>query len=237
MPVPPHVDSDDCDGTPGLCWCCEPDKERRAEISSGRYDEYDPYDGDDEDREDHEDDDRWILGLVNAYPGGMGEEPAFDLSDELPPGFQAHSIQALTLLTEVARRRLDTEGWENFGPWGLDWVSCEGVVTGLRGEGEDVDCSGDASDREPVALRRLASITNDDAGPTLQVVETGMGIRRTPYRERVSGCPGESPDTDTLDELRDFLARATERLGEAGYETDGEWTVNWSRCHVQLDDN
>ncbi|MER5401419.1 hypothetical protein [Streptomyces sp. NPDC002599] len=223
-----EVDSGCCDGMPGLCWNCEPDKERYAKVGRGRYDTYD----------EEQEDDLWVVKLVNAYPGGMLEEPCFDLSDDLPPDFHAHSIQALTLLTEAARRRLDAERWDTFGPWRLNWVSCEGSVTRLRREGEDFDSLGDASDGEPVAVRHRASIVSGDSDTTLQILETGMGIRRIAYHEPVSGSRGESPgtDTDTLDGLRGLLAQANKQLSEAGYEMDGEWTVAWSRCRVELDD-
>ncbi|WP_176985510.1 MULTISPECIES: hypothetical protein [unclassified Streptomyces] len=41
-------------------------------------------------------------------------------------------------------------------------------------------------------------------------------------------------DTGSLEGLRGVLERATEQVRVAGYEVDGEWTVNWSRCYVLL---
>ncbi|MGY5008971.1 hypothetical protein ACWCY6_12930 [Streptomyces sp. 900105755] len=214
-----------CSGMP-LCWHCEPDQERYAKVDNGQYQQ---------DDEDGEGDDQLAVELVNAYRM-MAEDPSFDLSGELPPDFRAYSIRALTLLTEVAQRRLDTERWDTAGPWHVDWFSCESDVTDPAGEDEDFGLSDDDPEGEPDAISWCASIVNDDGAPTLQIVGTRRGEQHVTHYAPVSGPPGDSPDSGTLDGLRDVLTRATEQLGEAGYEMDGEWTVAWSRCHVQLDD-
>ncbi|MGW2821667.1 hypothetical protein ACWC24_11760 [Streptomyces sp. NPDC001443] len=238
-----ETDEDDeealvCSGTP-LCWHCEPDRKRYAKVDNGRHRQDDGDEGDDEDGEDQEGDGgdgRLVLELVKAYRM-MFEDPSFDLSGELPPDFRAYSLRTLTLLTEAARRKLDAERWDTVGPWHLVWSSCETDVTNPAWEGEDFNPSGDDPDEESDAIHCHASITNDDDAPVLQIVGTRWGEQHIMHYAPVYRPGDEFPDVDTLDGLRDVLTRATERLGEAGYEMSDEWSVDWSRCHIQLDDN
>jgi hypothetical protein len=225
------TDTCTCNGMPGLCLSCEPPKPRYATLDRRHY-----LTDHEEDEDDDEDVDPRVLKLVNAYAGGMAEDPAFDLSGELPPDFNPYEIQELTLLAEVAQRKLDAERWDTDGPWHLVWFSCETDVTNPAWEGEDFNPSGDYLDEESDAIHCHASITNDDAAPNLRIIGTRWGEQHVMYDEPVFLPGGESPDISTVAGLRDFLQRATEQVAEAGYEMDGEWTVAWSRCHVQLAD-
>ncbi|MGW7254012.1 hypothetical protein [Streptomyces sp. NPDC054834] len=209
-----ETDAGTCDGMPGLCWNCEPDVERYAKVDSHR------------DHENGDDPCPCALELVNAYAGGMAQDPSFGLSGELPPDFRADSIRGLTVLAEVAQRKLDTERWDTDGPWRVTWFRCESDVTNPVYEGEE----------ESGVIHYCASIESDDDVPTVQVMGTRWGEQHIFYHEPLSEPGGELPDTGTLEGLRHLLERATEQVGEAGYKVDGEWTVGWSRCHVLLAD-
>ncbi|MGY4982428.1 hypothetical protein ACWCYL_35705 [Streptomyces sp. 900105755] len=227
------VDTCTCDGMPGLCLSCEPPEPRYAKLDRRHYRDEEDEDYEDDDEVDQDVDPR-VLKLVNAYAGGMVEDPAFDLSGELPPDFNPYKIPALTLLTEVAQRKLDTERWDTDGPWHLVWSSCETDVTNPAWEGEDFSPSDDDLDEESDAIHCHASIANDDDAPNLQIIGTRCGEQHVMYDEPVSRPGDESLDIGTVEGLRDFLQRATDRVGEAGYEMDGEWSVDWWRCHVRL---
>ncbi|MFI2643146.1 hypothetical protein [Streptomyces sp. NPDC018610] len=219
------TDTGGCDGMPGLCWDCEGDVERYAEIVHNRRPEGD--------------DDPYVLRFVNTYPGGMGEDPSYGLGGELPPDLRPNSIDGLTVLTEAAQRKLDTERWDVGGPWRLDGFSCEGDIAdpdGADEEDEEPDSGDDEPDRESDTIRYYAEIDDDDDVPALQITGARWGELHIFYREPVT-VPGDEPlDTGTVDGLRTLLRRATEQVGEAGYRMDGGWTLHWSRCYVLLAD-
>ncbi|MEU2555282.1 hypothetical protein ABZ589_26990 [Streptomyces sp. NPDC013313] len=210
-----------CDGMPGLCWHCEDDKERYAKIDYSRGPE-------------DEDDDPYVLQFVNTYPGGMGEDPSYGLGGELPPDLRTNSIEGLTVLTEAAQRKLDTERWEVEGPWRLDGFSCESDLVDPDGEDEEPDVSDDEPGWESDAIRYYAEIDDEDDVPVLQITGARWGELHIFYREPVSVPGDEPPDTGTVDGLRTVLRRATEQVGEAGHRMDGGWTLHWSRCYVLL---
>ncbi|MEU0603495.1 hypothetical protein ABZ484_35525 [Streptomyces sp. NPDC006393] len=207
-------------GMPGLCWGEIP--KRYAKMDS---------------RQGHEDRDAEgrVLRLVHAYPGGVAQDPHWDLSDELPPDFDGRSLRGLTVLVEAARRKLDTETWDTYGPWRLSWSSCESDVTDPQCEGEDCDSSDDDLDHgESDAIRYLASIDNEGDVPALQITGARWGEWHVFYSGPVSVPGGEPLDTASVEGLRTFLERATEQVSEAGYEMEGEWTLDWSHCYVRL---
>lgn len=228
-----ETDTGTCDGMPGLCWHCEPKPRRYATVGHVRFHE-DDEDDEDELREDGGE--SRTLKLVNAYVGGMAEDPSFDLGDELPPDFRTSSIQDLTRLIEVAQRKLDMEGWDTDGPWRVIWFSCESDVSNPAWEGEDFVASDDDTDLESDGIRCRAEIVNDDGAATLQIIATRWGELHVMHYEPVFRPDEEFPDTGTLDGLRTVLERATEQVREAGYEMNGGWTGDWSRCYVLLAD-
>lgn len=199
---------DCCSGMPGLC--------RHDEVRTRPYAEVDSHQG-------HEDCDGegCVLRLVNAYRG-VFRDPHWDLSGELPPDFDGRSLRGLTALVEAAREKLDRERWDTSGPWRLSWSSCRSDLTG--------------SDGEPDAVRCFASIDDEDGVPTLRITGARRGERHVFHDEPVSVSGGESPDAGTVEGLRTLLERATEQVAEAGYGMAGEWTLGWSRCHVELAD-
>ncbi|WP_329186468.1 hypothetical protein [Streptomyces sp. NBC_01428] len=227
------TDTCTCDGMPGLCLGCESPEQPYAKLDR-RHCLTDDEAGDEDD--DDEDSDPRVLKLVNAYAGGMGEDPSFDLSRELPPDFDPHTIERLTFLTEVAQRRLDAERWDTDGSWNLVWFSCESAVTDPAREGEDFGPSGEGLDEETGVIHRQVSITNDDGAPTLRITGMRGGERHVMHHTPVFRPCEEIPDVSTLEGLRGCLRRATEQVAEAGYEMNGEWSVDWWRCHVRLAD-
>jgi hypothetical protein len=216
-----ETDAGTCCCVPGLCWCGEADKERYAKVVN---------------RGDHEDDDGWVLELVDAFAGGMAQDPSYDLSGELPPDFYKCSLRGLTILTAVARTKLDTERWATDGPWRLWWSSCDNDVTNPSDETGDTDSSGGDPYGESDEISYHVSIQNDDDAHTVKVIGTRWGDQHVMYSAPVSEPGGESKDTGTLEGLQSLLERATEQVREAGYAVDGDWTVDWSRCYVLLAD-
>ncbi|MFE7835919.1 hypothetical protein ACFU53_07630 [Streptomyces sp. NPDC057474] len=212
------------EGMPGLCWHCEADQERYAKVDERRA---------------HAgvDDDGYVLELVAAYAGGIGEDPSYALSGEFPPDFHAWSLRSLTVLTEVAQLKLNAESWNAAGSWHLVWHFCENDATNPLDETEDIDCSYDDLDGESSEFRCHVSVENNGDAPTVQVVGTRAGSQHVMYRAHVLEPDGESQDPGTLEGLRSLLERATEQVHrEAGYKVEGEWTVDWSRCHILLAD-
>ena len=147
-----------------------------------------------------------VLRVVDAYAGGMGPDPSWELSDELPPDFQARTLEGLTVLVETARRKLEAERWDANAPWQVLWTSCTSDVTGLP------------------------------TGGRVSVRDDGTVRVRSGKRGRVVYETSVSQDADSLEGLHSLLGRVTELVREAGYGTDGDWTVDWSRCQVGLDD-
>ncbi|MGW1063172.1 hypothetical protein ACWD4F_01430 [Streptomyces aureus] len=232
-----HGEADDtdtctCDGMPGLCLSCEPPEPRYAKLDR-RHCLMDEEGGEGEGDEDI---DPRVLRLVNACAGGMAEDPSFDLSRELLPDFDPHTVEELTSLTEVAQRKLDAERWDTDGSWNLVWFSCESDVTDPAREGEDFGPSDGGPDEETDAIRCQASIVNDDGAPSLRITGTRRGEQHVMHYAPVFRPRDEIPDVSTLEGLRDCLRRATEQLTEAGYEMACEWSVDWWRCHVRLAD-
>lgn len=227
-------------GMPGLCSDCEGGNERYATVSGRRAHADVDDDGfglEDGGGDVPEEDNGYVLELVDACAGGMGEGLAHDLSGGLRQGFRASSLQGLTVLTEVAQMKLDMERWDTAGPWRLSWSFCEGDITDPLDDTEDIDSSGDDLDGGSGDVRYSASVENDGDAHIVQVVGTRWGDQHVFYREPVPEPDGESQDTETLEGLRSLLERATRQVhDEAGYEVNGEWTVNWSRCHVLLAD-
>ncbi|MER6470304.1 hypothetical protein [Streptomyces collinus] len=207
------AEAHDCfSGMPGLCWHNEVRQQPYAKVDSHQF---------------HEDCDEegCVLQLVNAYRG-VFRNLHWDLSGELPPVFDGRSLRGLTALVEAAREKLETERWDTSGPWRLTWHFCRSDVTGPESGGDDSDSS---------ASRYSASVDNESGVPTLRISGAPGGRRHVLYDEPVF-VPGDEPlDARTVDGLRAYLERATEQVGEAGYEMDGEWTLAWSRCYVALD--
>ncbi|GAB2778584.1 hypothetical protein GCM10027073_08960 [Streptomyces chlorus] len=219
-----ETDACTCEGMPGLGWTCEIGEERYAKVDNRRVEA----DVDD-------DDEVCVLDIVNAYAGGMGADPSYDLSGELPPDFHPWSLRDLTLLTEVARRKLDTERWDTNGSWRLRWLMCDNDVTNPLDEVEDIDPSGDDLDGESGEIRYHISVENDGDAHTVQVVGTRGGEQHVLYHEPVPEPGGGARDTGTLEGLRSLLERVAEQVyRDAGYKVEGEWMVDWLRCHVLL---
>ncbi|GAA3051058.1 hypothetical protein [Streptomyces glomeratus] len=216
-----ETDTATCCCMPGLCWCCEADKEGYAKV-----DNLGEWEGGDDD---------CFLELVDAFPGGMAQDPSYDLGGELPPDFDRRSLRGLAVLTEVAQRKLDTERWDTAGPWRLWWSSCVCDVTAPLIETPDADSAGNDADGESGEISYCVSVENDGDAHTVQVFGTCWGDQRVMYRGPVSEPSGVFEDTGSLEGLRSVLERATEQVRETGYEVAGEWTVNWSRCYVLLD--
>ncbi|MEU6096205.1 hypothetical protein [Streptomyces sp. NPDC047079] len=210
-----------CCCVPGLCWCSEADKERYAKV-------------DNPEEWEHGDDD-CLLELVDAFPGGMAQDPSFDLSGELPPDFDRRSLRGLALLAEVAQRTLDAERWDTVGPWRLWWSSCVCDAAASPNETPDADSSGNDANGESGEISYYVSVENDGDTHTVELVGTRWGDEHVMYRGPVSEPSGMFEDAGSLDALRSVLERVTEQVREAGYEMGGEWTVNWSRCYVLLD--
>ncbi|MDI9831729.1 hypothetical protein [Streptomyces sp. KAU_LT] len=177
-----------CSGMPGMCSGDEGDRQPHVRVERPRRQE------------------GWVLRAVDAYAGGMGADPSWDLGDDLPPGFHARTLRELTVLVETAGRKLEAEQWYAYGPWQVLWTSCTSPVAGAPAGGH-------------VSVR-------DDG--TVQV--------RLGKRGRVVHEASVPQDAASLEGLHSLLRRVTEVVGEAGYGTDGEWTVDWSRCQVDLDD-
>ncbi|MGW2765701.1 hypothetical protein [Streptomyces sp. NPDC001275] len=209
---------------PGLCWNCEADKERYAKVDNF------------EDCEDDDGDDGCVLELVDEFAGGMVQDPSYDLSDELPPDFCRRSLRGLAVLTEVAQRKLDAERWATDGPWRLWWSYCVCDVTGPPNETTDTDSPGGGPDEGSGEISYYVSVQKDGDAHTVEVVETRGEDQHVMYQAPVPEPGGESQDIGSPEELRSLLERATEQVREAGYEVDGEWTVDWSRCYVLLAD-
>ncbi|MEU6086702.1 hypothetical protein ABZ865_07810 [Streptomyces sp. NPDC047085] len=216
-----ETDTDACCCMPGLCWCCEADKERYAKVDNPE--EAEGGGG------------NCLLELVDAFPGGMAQDPSYDLRGEHPPDFDRRSLLGLALLTEVAQRKLDTERWDTAGPWRLWWSSCVCDVTASLNETRDADPSGDDADGDSGEVSYYVSVEYGGDTHTVQVVGTRWGDQHVMYRGPLSEPSGMFEDTGTLEGLRSVLERATEQVREIGYEVDGEWNVNWSRCYVLLD--
>ncbi|MFI1563964.1 hypothetical protein ACH4ZX_13055 [Streptomyces sp. NPDC020490] len=118
----------------------------------------------------------------------------------------------------------------------MTWTSCESDVTGPEDAGDDSDSSDDGPDGESDAIHYFASIDNEDDIPTLRITGARWGEWHVFHDQPVSGPGGEPLDTSTVDGLRTLLERAGEQVRDAGYQTDGDWTLRWSRCHVLLAD-
>ncbi|WP_326786003.1 hypothetical protein [Streptomyces sp. NBC_00151] len=208
---------------PGLCRDCGADKERYAKV-----------DGPEDDA-----DDGCVLQLVDEYAGGMVEEPSYDLSGELPPDFQGCSLPGLTVLTEVAQRKLDMEGRTTEGPWRLWWQYCDSEVVGPQDETEDGDSSGDDLDETSAETCSYVLVHQDDDGHTVEVVRMRGEDEHVMYQATVPELgQASSQDTETLEGLEGLLERVARQVHDAvGCEVQGEWTVNWSRCHVRLSDS
>ncbi|MEV7686424.1 hypothetical protein [Streptomyces bungoensis] len=215
-------DHDCLSGMPGLCLHDEVRKQPYAKVDSHQR---------------HEDCDGegCVLQLVNAYRG-VFRDPHWDLSGDLPPDFDGRSLRGLTALVGTARQKLAKERWDTSGPWRLTWSSCESDLTGPDGGGEEPGSCDDDPDGESDAIRYFASIDDEDDAPALRITGTRRGEWHVFYNEPVAVPGGETPDAGTVDGLRTVLERATEQVGEAGYGTDGEWTLGWSRCYVELAD-
>ncbi|MFD5520403.1 hypothetical protein [Streptomyces sp. NPDC127066] len=223
-----ETDAEACHCSPGLCWCDEADKERYAKLEIREACE------NCENGEDCESDDGRVLKLVDAYPGGMAPDPSYDLSGGLPPDVEIRSLRGLTVLTEAAWTNLAVEGWETEGTWRLWWSVCGSEINDPVDETEDIDFSGGDANSVSARTSYHATVKGADDAVALEIVGTRRGDRRVIHYEPLSEPGGEPHDTGTLDGLRSLLERATEQAREAGYEVDGEWSVDWSRCYIHL---
>ncbi|MET8130259.1 hypothetical protein, partial [Streptomyces sp. NPDC005231] len=150
-------------GMPGLCWGHEADKRRYAKVENQ------------DDHEDDEDNDDCVLELVDDFAEGLANDPAYDLSDELPLDFNKRSLRALTTVTDVAQAKLDREGWTTDGPWQLWWSYCGTDVTDPLNDTDDTDASGADSDEESDDGCYYVSLQNDD-DHTVEVIGMRGGV-------------------------------------------------------------
>ncbi|MER5379016.1 hypothetical protein ABT040_01890 [Streptomyces sp. NPDC002688] len=228
-----ETDAEACHCVPGLCWCDEADKERYAKLEIREAcEDYEDCENC-EYGEDCESDDGRVLRLVDAYPGGMEPDPSYDLNGQLPPDIDTCSLRGLIVLTEIARARLAAESWGTEGAWHLSWSVCGSEIGDPLDESKDIDLSGGDADAGSGGTGYCATIRNDDA-LILEIVGTRRGDRRVFYREPLAEPDGEPHNTGTPDGLRRLLDRATEQTRGAGYEADGDWNVDWSRCSIDL---
>ncbi|MFB7790690.1 hypothetical protein ACFC0R_10310 [Streptomyces sp. NPDC056086] len=216
-----EMDTRTCRCMPGLCWCDGVDEERYAKVENP------------EDREDV--DGGCVLEIVNAVAGGMGEDPSYDLSGELPPDFDRRSALGLMALAEVAQTKLDAERWETVEPWRLRWSSCVCDVTGPLHETTDTDSSGGGLNEQSGETSYYVSIRNNNAR-FVEIIQRRGGFQHVMHSAPMTEPNGASLDPDTPEELRSLLERAKEQVREAGYAVAGDWTVDWSLCQVRLTD-
>ncbi|MGX5187523.1 hypothetical protein ACWKT5_33405 [Streptomyces avermitilis] len=237
-------DTSTCASTPGNCWGHDggEDKEQYAKVEN--------HDG------------VCVLSVVDDFTEGMVPEPTYVLDVELPTGSDWILLGELTTLAELAQTKLDEEGWCRNGPWHVWWEACVNDLTeasdlvpgsppgdeeatdadaGSPAIGKAVDRPGseppgsDQEDGPNDRFVRSASISRFDDGYGVVVATTG-GEEQQEVRLSPNLVPdGEYPGTGSLEELRSLVEQASRRLHEAGYDTDGDWSVSWQRCHNSLD--
>ncbi|MEU5520652.1 hypothetical protein ABZ759_08090 [Streptomyces sp. NPDC047860] len=196
--------------------------------------------GDEEDKRryakvEYQEDTGCVLTVVDDFAEGTGKESAYHLGGDITSYTDGDWFETLTTLTELARARLQREGWAPDGPWQIQWWCSSCDVTDppyeTLEEFEEYGFDPDEITEHYVSLYSQGS----DGYYTVEFSAEHRGEDHVMYLQLELDSGSKELGSGSLEELRSHLEQATERVREAGYTPlDGDWSVHWTRCHVPL---
>jgi hypothetical protein len=175
-----------------------------------------------------------VLTVVDDLTEGTGKEPAHHLGGDITSHTDGDWFEALTTLTELARARLEREGWTPDGPWQIQWWCSSCDVTDPPYETLDV-FEEYGFDPDEITQHYVCIYSQGSDCYTVEFSAEHREEDHVMYLQLELESGSEELGSGSLEELRSHLEQAAERVRRAGYTTlDGDWSVHWTRCHVPL---
>jgi hypothetical protein len=182
----------------------------------------------------HREDGGCVLTVVDDFAERTGKESAFHLGGDITSDTDGDWLEALTTLTELARTRLEREGWAPDGPWRIQWWSSSCDVTDPPYETLEV-FEEYGFDPDEITQHYVSVYSQGSHCYTVEFSAEHRGEDHVMYLQLELDSGSKELGSGSLEELRSHLEQATERVRRAGYTTlDGDWSVHWTRCHVPL---
>ncbi|MFR9787961.1 hypothetical protein ACL07V_04660 [Streptomyces sp. MB22_4] len=196
--------------------------------------------GDEEDKRryakvEYQEDTGCVLTVVDDFTEGTGKESARHLGGDITSDTDGDWFETLTALTELAEVSLGREGWAPDGPWQIQWWCSSCDVTDPPYETlevfEEYGFDPDEITQHYVSIHSQGN----DGCYTVEFSAEQRGEDHVTYLQLELDSGSKEVGSGSLEELRSHLEQATERVREAGYTPlDGDWSVQWTRCHVPL---